>query len=132
MLAENKGFVYNANSIVRMVGASDENLQTLVDFGYLRKVNGGYEITHWYENNGIGETAKKRNNYKYRKWRSDIIGRDKICQLCASAENLEVHHIKSFAEYPELRFDFNNGIVLCRKCHKNLHRRKKNGKKKDV
>ena len=68
MVAQNKGFLNNAVSTARCIGADIADLQILIDNGYLMKVDDGYEITHWYENNGIGETAKKRNNYKYRQW----------------------------------------------------------------
>lgn len=54
----------------------------------------------------------------YRRWRNAILKRDNYtCQICSSQKNLEGAHIKSFAKYPELRFDINNGRVLCNKCH---------------
>lgn len=64
-----------------------------------------FRITHWYENNGIGETHKKRNSYSYRKWRKAVIERDKVCMKCGCKNNLEAHHIKPFAKYPELALD---------------------------
>ena len=123
MRAKNKGILNNAKSIAKCIGATEEDLQILIDCGFVIQTEEEYKIVHWYENNGIGETAKKRNNYTYRQWRKRILERDKVCQICGSSENLEVHHIKPFSEYSELRTDDNNGIVLCRKCHRNLHRR---------
>src|SRR5581483_8523966 len=39
------------------------------------------------------------------------------CQICNSKQKLQVDHIKSWAKYPELRFDINNCRTLCQKCH---------------
>lgn len=48
-------------------------------------------------------------------------------------KNIVAHHIKSFAEYPKLRFVVSNGIVLCRKCHQETHKpRRKNYYQKRV
>lgn len=131
MEAYDKGIVRNARTLARMIGAGTTDIDELVSAGFLKKMveddNEYYIITHWYENNGIGETAKKRNNYSYRQWRAKIIERDKVCQECGTGENLEVHHIKHFATNPDLRQDDNNAIVLCRSCHRKLHRRERNG-----
>jgi hypothetical protein len=52
-------------------------------------------------------------------WRFDILKRDNYtCQICyRHGGNLNVHHIRKWSEYPELRFDINNGITLCVDCH---------------
>lgn len=132
MCAQEKGHLYNAFSIAKSIGSEKSDVFTLLDRGFLQEVDDGFYITDWCENNNIGATAKKRNNYQYRQWRLRILKRDKCCQQCGNMDDLEVHHIKHFSEYPELRTDDNNGIVLCRKCHRNLHRSKKNGEKKNV
>lgn len=126
MRAKDKGIIYNPKSIVRSIGCKDEDLEILFERGYIKKANNYIEIVHWYENNGIGETAKKRNSYKYRQWRKTVIERDEVCMICGSKENLEAHHKKNFSDYPLLRTDVDNGITLCRKCHRKLHKELRN------
>lgn len=41
-----------------------------------------------------------------------------ICQQCKSNGYITAHHIKSWTHYPKLRFITNNGLTLCRDCHK--------------
>ena len=123
MNARDKGLVNNARAVANSIGLSGFAISELVDRGYLKKAGDSeYEIVHWYENNGIGETAKKRNNYKYRKWREAVIARDGSCLKCGSLENLEAHHIKSFAEHPLDRFAVSNGLTYCHDCHKQIHK----------
>lgn len=44
--------------------------------------------------------------------------RDKrTCSVCGSKKEPTVHHIFSKKEYPELEWNFNNMITLCKKCH---------------
>lgn len=46
-----------------------------------------------------------------------------MCECCGYKISLHVHHIKSFAKHPELRFDPTNSEVLCPKCHAISHGR---------
>lgn len=59
------------------------------------------------------------NNRKYRKWRMEVFKRDDYtCQSCfKKGIYLEAHHIKGWTEYPDLRYEKDNGLTLCKKCH---------------
>ena len=51
------------------------------------------------------------------------------CVNCKSSEKLELHHIKTVAEFPELAYEASNIQVLCRSCHKEIHRMNGDAKK---
>ena len=59
----------------------------------------------------------------YRKWRIDVYKRDGFkCQMpgCKTTKNLNAHHIQKWASASMLRYDIDNGITLCRRCHKEV------------
>ena len=85
-----------------------------------------------------------RKDRKYKAWRTGVFTRDNFtCQRCPTkGGTLHVHHLKRFSiilndirqkfpllsipdvaiQYPDL-WDINNGITLCKKCHKDEHKR---------
>ena len=76
---------------------------------------------HWNWQGGISPINERiRKGIEYRLWREAVYARDNwTCQKCGRSVSgeLNAHHIKSFAKYPELRTSIENGITLCRKCH---------------
>jgi 5-methylcytosine-specific restriction endonuclease McrA len=58
---------------------------------------------------------------KYKQWRYNVFAADGFaCQLCDAKggdTKLEAHHIKRWAQWPNLRFNLGNGISLCKACH---------------
>ena len=65
-----------------------------------------------------------RTRTEYLDWRNKIFQRDNYtCQECGIKSGngvkiyLNVHHKKSFSEYPDLRFNLDNGVTLCKNCH---------------
>ena len=78
-----------------------------------------------------GKTEKykiERERVEYKLWREKIFTRDKYtCQRCKRRRKkgdrviINAHHIHNFAKYPELRFELNNGITLCKECHDKFH-----------
>lgn len=81
-----------------------------------------------------GEAHCIRTRLDYIEWRDSVFQRDNYtCQKCGKhGGDLHAHHIKSFADYPELRTEIWNGMTLCIPCHKRVHRRKTNGAKNVV
>lgn len=65
------------------------------------------------------EQMRKRKYAGYKKWRKAVLERDgNKCVMCSCSSGLNADHIKSFALYPELRLDVDNGRTLCVSCHK--------------
>lgn len=58
---------------------------------------------------------------QYKEWRKQVYKRDNhTCRWphCNKKTKLNAHHIRTWAHYPGLRFDVNNGITLCKQHHK--------------
>lgn len=70
------------------------------------------------------EDARRKNRGgSHHKWVNAVISRDKAtCQHCGANDvELHAHHIKSYKDHPDLRFDVDNGITLCYACHWAVH-----------
>lgn len=64
----------------------------------------------------VGRHNRNFHDTDYKQWRKRVCDRDKW--KCKISNNkckgrLEVHHILTWKDYPELRYDENNGIALC-------------------
>ncbi len=59
-----------------------------------------------------------RRSPEYYQWRKAVLERDNYtCRDCKSIGEVEVHHIQSILDKPELIFEVNNGLTLCGDCH---------------
>lgn len=78
----------------------------------------GNDNPHW--KGGLSELVKGiRNSPEYYQWRKAVLGRDNhTCQDCGGTEGLDAHHIQSIFDYPKGVFEIDNGLTLCKKCHK--------------
>ncbi|MHA1854067.1 MAG: HNH endonuclease [Candidatus Heimdallarchaeaceae archaeon] len=73
---------------------------------------------------GIAEKHRPATK-EYKDWRISVYKRDWFkCQDCGNhcKKDIIAHHLKSWKDYPKLRFEITNGITLCRKCHKIRHK----------
>lgn len=62
------------------------------------------------------DTNKDRRSSAYNFWRLEVYKRDNFkCRInnCDCSGRIIAHHILSWKNYPELRFNINNGITLC-------------------
>ena len=79
-----------------------------------------YELKYLFKNNFKEECT--RDSIEYGEFKLKVLARDRVCQCCGSASDLEVHHLFSFKTYNHLGVDVNNAIVLCGKCHRLYHK----------
>lgn len=103
---------------------SKETRKKISDAGIKRCKEGTH---NWWKGGITPENFAFRGKAKYMDWRKEVFTRDDYtCQKCNErGGNLHAHHIKSFSQYSDLRLDIDNGITLCKKCHREFH--KENG-----
>lgn len=122
MFATRSGYVVNLVPAMRLAGADEHDLDLLFAYDFLA-VNeyDDFFIADWNDNNKH-HLQEPRSSREYNAFKKAVLQRDKHCIKCGTTEHLEVHHIKPYAKYPEYRTDVDNGITLCKECHKALHR----------
>lgn len=104
--------------------AVSRKLKRLVEVGavFTYPIEGGPK--QWGLHPDVVSTTGGRLGPTYREWRASVLERDEWkCTECGNdkREDLHVHHIKPWQSHPHLRFDENNGITLCKDCHKKKH-----------
>ncbi len=61
-----------------------------------------------------------RSSKESKRWLREVKSTER-CVICGSSQNLAAHHLESYKENPELRFETSNGVCLCAKCHIEYH-----------
>lgn len=84
-------------------------------------------VKHWNWKGGVDvEHTRIKQTKEYKEWQQAVYRKwHWTCQDCKKHCNkgqIVAHHIKTFAEYPKLRFRVSNGVVLCRPCHALRHK----------
>jgi len=62
-----------------------------------------------------------RSSKEYKLWRVSVIRRDSKCVVCNSLQNREAHHKNHSMYFVDERYNLDNGITLCKKCHSIFH-----------
>jgi len=75
----------------------------------------------------VVDSIKKKNlrdSFEYRLWRELVFERDDwTCKKCLErGVELNSHHVFNFSDNEELRFNTDNGVTLCKKCHREFHK----------
>ena len=79
-----------------------------------------------------------KSEVRYKSWRKSVFELNKarkgtskyyVCEKCGKRRKttrvLHAHHKYSWDKFPKKRYDRNNGVVLCWKCHNAFHRKYK-------
>lgn len=81
---------------------------------------------HWNWKGGkIKYDKRVRGQIEYKIWRDLVYERDNwTCQKCLiRGVELNPHHILNYSDNEDLRFNIDNGITFCRKCHYHFHKK---------
>jgi predicted restriction endonuclease len=81
---------------------------------------------HWNWKGGkTPVNQRERSSGRYAEWRNSVFSRDGFtCQLCGQVGgSLQAHHIKRWSTNVDERYQVSNGVTLCVKCHKAIHKK---------
>jgi len=73
---------------------------------------------------GIRTKRTERITNEYKEWRLSVFERDSYeCSKChQNSHDLQAHHILSWRDNEDKRYDVDNGITLCLTCHQEFHK----------
>lgn len=137
----------SASEIAAIAGCTENNVYYWMDKHNIprRSIHGARAVKHWGvsgEDNPMhgrtgamnpryvdGSSPERQRLYARGSGKSflrRILKRDGYrCRRCSTPsrgrKSLHVHHIKPWAGNPKLRFDENNVVTLCAKCHSWVH-----------
>ena len=102
-------------------------------YSYLR----GSENRNW--NPNLTDEDRKKNSLKVRgtkgrHWTQNVlIQANFTCALCGKkGGKLVAHHLYNYADYPDKRFDEDNGVCICRSHHTEFHSKEFYGKGNNI
>jgi hypothetical protein len=88
----------------------------------------GFRNPNW--KGGISDNwSKLRFSQEYVIWRKSVFEKDNYtCRGCGydKGHTLQAHHILRRVDFPHLIFAIDNGITLCKNCHKKIHSKRAN------
>ena len=92
-------------------------LETRLKMSLVKK---GENHPRWFTDRSKLKKKQERNDVAYQDWRKQVWLRDNWKCKIANPDckgRIEAHHILKWSEYPELRYQINNGITLCQAHH---------------
>ena len=74
-------------------------------------------------NKNYEEREKMRDLRENVEWREEVYKKDNYtCKKCnEKGGRLNAHHIYNYWSHVDLRFNVDNGVTLCKNCHKDFH-----------
>ena len=105
-----KGMKFSSTHIVNLVKAN--RLIALKHCG----------SNHWNWKGGKKEYCRDRHSFEWKAWRKKVYERDNYTCLGCGVKGIkkntfDPHHILPVRDFSHLKYDVNNGITLCKKCH---------------
>lgn len=83
------------------------------------------EGNYWYNHDKTQEERETKREYtEYYDWRKSVYERDSyVCRCCGydKGKILNAHHLNGYDWDEEHRVDTDNGVTLCKECHKEFH-----------
>ena len=118
-LLSNYRSTYCRNHVVH---TSERNMKISISkIGKKRPDMSGENHPLWIKDRTLVKTTdREHNDPRYKQWKKEVHTRDRSrCRIANEdcSGRLEAHHILPWSQSPELRYEMNNGITLCRYHH---------------
>ncbi len=93
-------------------------------YGVRLEQNCGENNINWNPNLTNDDRLIQRKTQENITWRNLVFNRDNYnCTICKTRESgIQAHHLNGYTNFPEERFDINNGVTLCKGCHRSYHK----------